>query len=50
MKESTEMDFLRAGGAARESGEDGERSSGLLVIGVILGSEEREESAVMKVS
>ena len=49
MKESTERDFLRLGSGARDSGEDGERSSGLFVT-VVICSEEREESAVMKVS
>lgn len=50
MKESTEMDFLRLDGCTRGTGEDGERSSGLLDIGVIFKSEEMDESAVMKVS
>jgi hypothetical protein len=49
MKESTESDFLRLGGGASDNGEDGDRSSGLLVI-VVMCSEDGEESAVMKVS
>ena len=50
MKESTEMDFLRLGAGTRESGEVGERSSGLLLTGVVFKSDEMDESAVMKVS
>ena len=44
------MDFRRLGGGARDKGDEGERSSGLLDIGVIFSSEEMDESAVMKVS
>lgn len=44
------MDFRKLDGAAGNKGEDGERSSGLLVTGVIFNSEETDESAVMKVS
>ena len=50
MKESTEIDFLRLVGGANESGEAGESSSGLFVVGVAFKSEKIDESAVMKVS
>lgn len=50
MNESTDIDFLRVDGGARESGEDGEERSGLSDTGVIFSSEEMDESAVMKVS
>ena len=44
------MDFRRLDGGAKDKGEDGERNSGLLDIGVIFNSEETDESAVIKVS
>ena len=50
VKESTESDFLRAGRGFNDSGETGEASSVLAVVGVAFISEKLKESAVMKVS
>jgi hypothetical protein len=47
MKESTEMDFLRTGIGLVDSGETGERSSGLAVVWVAFESEKLEEPAVV---